>query len=60
MDTFKQVQTAYDQMVSEYAKRNHSNMADTLVVLAHDLIWTLSIQLSIFQPTNGRFWLVFE
>lgn len=38
MDTFKQVQTAYDQMVLEYAKRNHSNMADNLVVLAHDLI----------------------
>jgi ubiquinone/menaquinone biosynthesis C-methylase UbiE len=38
MDTFKEVQNAYDQMVFEYAKRNHSNMADNLVVLGHELI----------------------
>jgi ubiquinone/menaquinone biosynthesis C-methylase UbiE len=38
MDIFKEVQTAYDQMVFEYAKRNHSNMADNLVVLAQELI----------------------
>jgi ubiquinone/menaquinone biosynthesis C-methylase UbiE len=38
MDTFKQVQTAYDQIVFEYAKRNHFNMADNLAELAQDLI----------------------
>lgn len=38
MDTFKQVQTAYDQIVLEYAKRNHFSMADNLVGLAQDLI----------------------
>ena len=38
MDTFKQVQTAYDQMVLEYAKRNHFNMADNLIALAQELI----------------------
>ena len=38
MDTFKEVQNAYDQIVLEYAKRNHANMADNLVVLAQELI----------------------
>jgi Methylase involved in ubiquinone/menaquinone biosynthesis len=38
MDVYKQVQTAYDKMVLEYAKRNHFNMADNLVVLGHELI----------------------
>lgn len=38
MDVYKRVQTAYDQIVSEFAKRNHFNMADNLVALAHELI----------------------
>jgi len=38
MDVYKRVQTAYDQIVSEFAKRNHFNMADNLVALVHELI----------------------
>ena len=38
MDVYKRVQTAYDQIVLEFAKRNHFNMADNLVALAHELI----------------------
>ena len=38
MDVYKQVQTGYDKIVLEYAKRNHSKMADNLVVLAQELI----------------------
>jgi len=38
MDVYKRVQTAYDQIVAEFAKRNHFNMADNLVALTHELI----------------------
>ncbi len=38
MDVYKQVQTAYDQIVLDYAQRNHFKMADHLVVLARGLV----------------------
>ena len=38
MDIYQQVQTGYDQIVLEYAKRNHATMADNLVALAQGLI----------------------
>jgi len=38
MNTFKEMQTAYDQMVFEYAKTNHFKMPENLVVLAQELI----------------------
>jgi ubiquinone/menaquinone biosynthesis C-methylase UbiE len=53
MDTFKQVQAAYDQMVVEYAKRNHSNMADNLVVLAQELIQHIGINGQIIEVGCG-------
>jgi ubiquinone/menaquinone biosynthesis C-methylase UbiE len=38
MNIFEQVQLGYDQIVLEYAKRNHSTMAENLVFLAQELI----------------------
>ena len=38
MDLFKQVQAGYDRIVLEYAKRNHSKMADNLIPLAQELV----------------------
>jgi len=38
MNIFEQVQSGYDQIVLEYAKRNHSAMAENLVFLAQELI----------------------
>lgn len=38
MNIFEQVQSGYDQIVLEYAKRNHSTMAGNLVLLAQELI----------------------
>ena len=38
MNTFKEMQIAYDQMVVEYAKTNHFKMPENLVVLAQELI----------------------
>lgn len=37
MDLYQQLQTSYDQMVLEFAKRHHFRMADNLVVLAQEL-----------------------
>lgn len=37
MDTYRRIQTAYDHIVLEYAKRNHFRMADNLVALAQEL-----------------------
>ena len=38
MDVYKQVQAGYDRIVLEYATRNHSKMADNLIVLGQELI----------------------
>lgn len=38
MDLYRQVQISYDQIVLEFAKRNHFNMADNLVRLAQELV----------------------
>ena len=38
MNIYKRVQTAYDQIVSEFAERNHFNMPDNLISLAHELV----------------------
>lgn len=38
MNTFKEMQAAYDQMVFEYAKTNHFKMPENLGVLARELI----------------------
>jgi len=38
MDLYREVQNAYDQIVLEFAKRNHFNMAENLVSLAQELI----------------------
>jgi len=37
MDLYRQVQTTYDQIVQDYAKRNHFSMADSLITLAQEL-----------------------
>ena len=38
MDLYRRVRNTYDQIVLEFAKRHHFNMADSLVVLAQELI----------------------
>ena len=38
MDLYRQVQNTYDRIVVEFAKRNHFNMADNLVLLAQEMI----------------------
>jgi ubiquinone/menaquinone biosynthesis C-methylase UbiE len=38
MDLYRQVQTTYDQMVLEFAKRNHFSMSDNLVALAQQMV----------------------
>lgn len=37
MDIYRQVQTSYDRMVPEFAKRHHFNIPDHLVALAKEL-----------------------
>ena len=37
MGIYRQVQTTYDQIVLDYARRNHFNMSDNLVALAREL-----------------------
>ncbi len=37
MDLYQKVQTAYDQIVLDFARRNHFHMADNLVALAQEM-----------------------
>lgn len=38
MDLYRQVQTTYDQIVLDFAKRNHFSMSDNLIALAQQLV----------------------
>jgi ubiquinone/menaquinone biosynthesis C-methylase UbiE len=53
VDIYKQVQAGYDRIVLEYAKRNHSKIADNLIVLAQDFIQRIGQNSHILEVGCG-------
>lgn len=53
MNIFEQVQSGYNQLVLEYAKRNHSAMAENLVLLAQELVQHVGVKGHILDVGCG-------